>query len=551
MAVIGLAAAISQFVDYGQRIITRLNDFQSSVHEVPDTFKDIKIELPLLLDTLSRTKAQVQAGTINQTTLSVLMPVVEGCRFQVAELESLLVKVLPSSGDSSWQKGMKAFSSIAKEKRILKIIATLRNYVQTLTFHQATGLSRSEAGLLSRTTTLTGGDLDEQLEKLGRSLFRPQTIPPDRPATQFVYSAASFIPNVSVWGAGLLFPTLSIRTSDGKVYHARLSSRVPMEPHDWQPMNNDILFSSDLTGATASSAPDMVDLLGTAQNGKIYHTSYRWLTNQDRFQPVLWKHLAYGAAHAGAPVAITSRFDGSFDAFVIGTDFRMWRIYFKKSGTQHHWRDVAEMRFPAGAPLAVVSDDSKRLVIFGTGEDGNVYATRSKAGDDEDFECTHIAYGKASPGSKVSVLVRSEIRIDAFVVGIDKRVWTTHWNKHNDRWVLWSPIGDLKVVLGSEVSATILTTALCLFVSTEDGSIYTIGLPIDPDESSNWAQWSKASGPRVRPATPIRIVSRLDSEVSAFVVDSDDKLWGLNGSYTHSETRILSKVWDLPFGLHP
>ena len=45
----GLAAAIAHFVDYGQRVITRLSEY--SAHEIPETFKAIKIELPLLLDT--------------------------------------------------------------------------------------------------------------------------------------------------------------------------------------------------------------------------------------------------------------------------------------------------------------------------------------------------------------------------------------------------------------------------------------------------------------------------------------------------------------------
>ena len=58
LAIVGLVSAIAQFVDFGLKIVERLQDFHSSVNEVPKAFRDVRVELPLLLDTLKRTQAK-------------------------------------------------------------------------------------------------------------------------------------------------------------------------------------------------------------------------------------------------------------------------------------------------------------------------------------------------------------------------------------------------------------------------------------------------------------------------------------------------------------
>jgi hypothetical protein len=69
--------------------------------------------------------------------------VVEGCRDQLKILDDILVKTLPKVGDSSLKRGRKALFSLSQEKKVKQISTTLRNYVQSLTYHQATmGISR-------------------------------------------------------------------------------------------------------------------------------------------------------------------------------------------------------------------------------------------------------------------------------------------------------------------------------------------------------------------------------------------------------------------------
>jgi hypothetical protein len=141
LALVSLVSAIVQFVDFGTKVLGRLNDFEAAVHDVPKAFRDIKTELPLLLDTLKRTKSQAEGGQVTKDTQRALIPVVDGCRSQVELLEITLCKILPATGERSWKRGMKAFLSISQEKKIQQITTTLRNYVQTLTYHQATSFT--------------------------------------------------------------------------------------------------------------------------------------------------------------------------------------------------------------------------------------------------------------------------------------------------------------------------------------------------------------------------------------------------------------------------
>ena len=135
IAAISLVSNIVQFIQLGSKVISRLNDFNSSINDVPKVFRDIRIELPLLLDTLQKTKKQAETGNVPAETEKALLPVVDGCCDQVEILDDTLKRVLTTSEDSSWQRGRKALTSIGVEKKSQTIIETLRGYVQILTYY--------------------------------------------------------------------------------------------------------------------------------------------------------------------------------------------------------------------------------------------------------------------------------------------------------------------------------------------------------------------------------------------------------------------------------
>ena len=64
LAVVGIVANIIQLVDFGSRVLKRLEEYQSKLGEIPEAFRHIKAELPILLDALRQTKAAIDAGSI-------------------------------------------------------------------------------------------------------------------------------------------------------------------------------------------------------------------------------------------------------------------------------------------------------------------------------------------------------------------------------------------------------------------------------------------------------------------------------------------------------
>ena len=135
--VVGAVASIVQLVDFGSKVLLRLNEFQCSIGEVPKTFQHIKAELPVLLDTLEKTKAAIEAGSVQDGTKKALLPAIDGCRTQIETLDILIGRLLPLSRDSWKERSRKAFSSLRQDGRVKKIRADLRGYIQTLTYYHA------------------------------------------------------------------------------------------------------------------------------------------------------------------------------------------------------------------------------------------------------------------------------------------------------------------------------------------------------------------------------------------------------------------------------
>lgn len=103
LAVIGLVSAIVQFVDFGSKIVERLQDFHSSLNEVPKAFCDVKVELPQLIDTLKRTQIQAESRALSRQTHKALLPVVEVCRSQVELLTQIARNTACIKGPGAWK----------------------------------------------------------------------------------------------------------------------------------------------------------------------------------------------------------------------------------------------------------------------------------------------------------------------------------------------------------------------------------------------------------------------------------------------------------------
>ena len=143
LAVISLVSSIVQFVEFSSKIIERLNEFQSGIDEVPQTFRDLKIQLPLLRETLKKTKIHAEAGFIDTDIQTAVLNVVKGCQEQVELLDNILVKTLPVTGDSKIRRGVKAFSSVGQEKDVQKIVARIQQYQVSLIHYQTSPVTQA------------------------------------------------------------------------------------------------------------------------------------------------------------------------------------------------------------------------------------------------------------------------------------------------------------------------------------------------------------------------------------------------------------------------
>ena len=141
LAVVGVVASIVQLVDFGAKVLHRLNDFQSSCGEIPKVFEHVKAELPILLETLDQTKDAVEKGSMKEDIKKALLLVVKGCLAQITTLDNLISISLPQEGDSWRKRTGKAILSLRQDSKVTRITTTLRTHIQSLTNYRVAALS--------------------------------------------------------------------------------------------------------------------------------------------------------------------------------------------------------------------------------------------------------------------------------------------------------------------------------------------------------------------------------------------------------------------------
>lgn len=138
LTALSLAAAILQFVEAGSKIVKRLSEFSPALDDIPRSFRQVRTELPLIIDGLRRVNEQAKAGLVEPSTEAALLPVVRECLQSTVELNDLLDRIIPSATASTWERRKKAIASLTKDKKVKELAEALEKYVRVLTFHQVT-----------------------------------------------------------------------------------------------------------------------------------------------------------------------------------------------------------------------------------------------------------------------------------------------------------------------------------------------------------------------------------------------------------------------------
>lgn len=145
IATLGAVAAIAQLIDYGLKLITRLNEFSSILgSKYPDSFRDIRDRLSLVLKLLECIQQQQQRVTQQRDheihdELNAVQPLIESTSKDVVEVLELVEKnvKLAQGGGSKLKKGLGAIRSLSSDKRVKKLDERLQSDIRTLSFYQS------------------------------------------------------------------------------------------------------------------------------------------------------------------------------------------------------------------------------------------------------------------------------------------------------------------------------------------------------------------------------------------------------------------------------
>lgn len=149
LALIGLAAALVQFVDFGSKVVRQLRRLEGDVAEMPTVLRNVRARLPLMLDLVKKIMLQMDAGLVHRESQEVMLPVVQSCVSQAEQLDSLISRALPQSKESSWMRGKKAVIGVLLEPDIQRIDAALKAdfdlLAQAGTFQSVSGSGASKS----------------------------------------------------------------------------------------------------------------------------------------------------------------------------------------------------------------------------------------------------------------------------------------------------------------------------------------------------------------------------------------------------------------------
>lgn len=174
LAAVGLASSIIAFVDFAQKVVSRLNEFSNDLKDSTNALAQIQTQLPVIIDGLRRIKDRADSGKLDGEAKAALEPIVQDCHRQTKLLSGILDSVLPASDASKWERRKKAIQSLKTDGKVKKASEALIQHLNLLTFHNSTGDDLPDSVVkkvfwvvpFDRNPTFVGRDsLFDQIEK--------------------------------------------------------------------------------------------------------------------------------------------------------------------------------------------------------------------------------------------------------------------------------------------------------------------------------------------------------------------------------------------------
>ena len=166
-----------------------------------------------------------------------------------------------------------------------------------------------------------------------------------------------------------------------------------------------------------------------------------------------------------------------------------------------------------------ISRSTDKLDVFVVGTDRGIYTAAWQPGDTAWRGWWRIAGGAAAPFTAIHAVSRSQDKLDVFAVGTDRGIYTASWQPGNTTWQGWRRIAGGVAAPGTSVTGVSRSTdKLDAFAVGTDQGIYTAAW--QPGDTA-WRGWTRIAGGIAGFGTTVHAVSRSTDKLDVFAVGSD------------------------------
>lgn len=221
-----------------------------------------------------------------------------------------------------------------------------------------------------------------------------------------------------------------------------------------------------------------------------------------------------------------------------------WSIWWVVGGSNV----TARNGVPGGAVHAI-SCQAGMLHVFYTNPEGVILTARADTNGVTWPENRGILQGRTIAGGHITAVSRRPGQIDAFFVGMDKKVYTASWNAH-DNWQGWWAIPGLTGLPGAYVGAVSRNMDLLdVFVADEHGR--TMSAAWEPN--AQWqGGWHIQNG-ITKPGAYVTAISRSTDKLDIFMTTVDQRIhtaaWdpnaGWGGWWAINDAKAVTMVWPV------
>jgi len=155
LAMVGLASALVQFIEFGGKVLRQLRRLEADISGMPAVFQNVRSRLPLMVDLVKKIMLRMDAGLVDENSQEMILPVVRNCAMQAEQLDELIARALPQKNESTWSRGKKAVIGVLAEAEIERIDAAFKANFNLLT--QANAFQMMDNGDGGRRGGVTNG----------------------------------------------------------------------------------------------------------------------------------------------------------------------------------------------------------------------------------------------------------------------------------------------------------------------------------------------------------------------------------------------------------